>query len=360
MHNIRFKVLLMCFQSAVLSALTLLGVYSILVPIRRTTSIRNLINLVQRYLTVTQAMIAFGIICFIIYLLILVSGLVKYIGEISQRVSEIAGGNLDIKIDKITRDELGQLAVDINTMTTQLKQLISEERQTNETKNYLITSLSHDLKTPLTSIYGYLELINNDDYKDEVELRYYTQIAYRKTIQLRKMIDQLFDYTKFSDSHMVLDKIKIDVKELINQLVVEYYPYFLKKKLECRVHVGNERYEVHGDSQLLLRVFENLMSNAVRYSGENSKHIDITLEVVYNHVHIHFTNYNNIIPVHQQPYIFNQFYKIEHEDHDMESSGLGLAIAKNIVEMHGGEITVDSHDNQTTFTLSFDLYHDNL
>lgn len=347
----------MCIESAILSLLTLLGVYSILVPIKRTQLIRNLINFVQKYLTITQAMIAFGVVCFIVYLLILVRGLVKYIDIISQSVSQIAGGDLDVKIDKITSDELGQLAMNINAMSSQLQKLISEERQTNETKNYLITSLSHDLKTPLTSIYGYLELINNDDYKDEVELRYYTQIAYTKTIQLRKMIDQLFDYTKYSDSNIVLDKVKINVKELLKQLVIEYYPFFLKKKLECHMYFEEKRYEIYGDSQLLLRVFENLMSNAVRYSGENSKHIDITLELVGDKVQIHFINYNNIIPIDQQPYIFNKFYKIEHSDHDTESSGLGLAIAKTIVELHGGEITVDSHDNKTTFTISFDSYN---
>ncbi len=346
----------MCIESAAMSLLTLLGLYSILNSFKNIKLVRDLINLMESYLTQTQTIIASGVIFFIVYLLILVSGFAKYIAKISNSVSQIAGGNLDVKIDKIRTDELGQLAENINSMSTQLQNLIAEERHSNETKNYLITSLSHDLKTPLTSIYGYLELINNDDYKDEVELRYYTQIAYTKTIQLKKMINQLFDYTKYNDGNIVFNKVKINVRELLKQLVIEYYPYFLKKKLECHTHFEEKRYEIYADSQLLLRVFENLISNAVRYSGENSDCIDIRLELANHKVKIHFINYDNIIPIQQQPYIFNKFYKIENGQYDTESSGLGLAIAKTIVELNDGEIMVESQDNKTIFTLIFDSY----
>lgn len=309
----------------------------------------------MEYTTIEGLVIFTLVFLFIVYLLILISRIIKYIDKISIGVNEIAEGNFDAKIEKITDDELGQLSKNINNMSDQIQNLIKQQQQITESKNYLITGLSHDLKTPLTSIYGYLELINNDKYKDEVELRYYTDIAFRKTIQLKKMIEQLFTYTKYNSSSIKIDKVTINVKEMLKQLVVEYYPYFLKENLECRLHFDEEKYEIKADSNLLFRVFENLISNAVRYSGENSKYIDIKIESKGDKIFIHFINYDNMIPAYEQQFIFNRFYKIEQrKDHDFNSSGLGLNIAKTIVELNDGKIGVVSKDNKTIFTVVFD------
>ncbi len=354
LKSIRFKVVIICVESFLLSVITLYIMYKIIYNNRYKSPVRKLYNTITRYITIQQAIIFAGVILFIVYLLILVSRIIKYIDKISYNVNEIAKGNFYAKIEKINKDELGQLANNINNMADQIETLIREEQEATESKNYLITGLSHDLKTPLTSIYGYLELINNDNYKDEVELRYYTDIAFKKTIQLKNMIEQLFNYTKYNSSSIEVEKVNINVKELLKQLVVEYYPFFLKEDLECRLHFGKEKYEIQADSKLLFRVFENLISNAVRYSGENSKYIDINLESEGEKIYIHFINYDNIIPGYQQEFIFNRFYKIEQSRaHDSDSSGLGLAIAKTIVELNDGDISVSSKENKTIFTVTF-------
>ncbi|GKX28934.1 two-component sensor histidine kinase [Vallitalea longa] len=354
LKSIRFKVVIICIESFLLSAATLYIIYQILYINRYKGFVRNVYDILMEYTTIQGLIIFTLVFLFIIYLLILVSRIIRYIDKISIGVNEIAKGNFDNKIDKISNDELGQLSKNINNMSDQIQNLIKQQQQITESKNYLITGLSHDLKTPLTSIYGYLELINNDKYKDEVELRYYTDIAFRKTIQLKNMIEQLFTYTKYNSSSMKINKVTINVKEMLNQLVVEYYPYFLKQNLECRLKFNEEKYEINADSDLLFRVFENLISNAVRYSGENSKYIDIKIESKGGKIYIHFINYDNMIPAYEQQFIFNRFYKIEQaRDYDFNSSGLGLNIAKTIVELNNGKIGVVSKDNKTIFTVAF-------
>ena len=355
LKSIRFKVVVICIESFLLSAITTYLIFQGIYMYRYKPLVRNIYEILMSYGTVEELLIFTLVILFIIYLLILVSRIIKYIDKISIQVNEIAEGNFTNRINNITKDELGQLAKNINHMSDQIQNLIKQQQQITESKNYLITGLSHDLKTPLTSIYGYLELINNDKYKDEVELRYYTDIAFRKTIQLKQMIEQLFNYTKYNSASIQVKKVAINVKEMLKQLTVEYYPYFLKENLECRLHFDDEKYLINADSNLLFRVFENLISNAVRYSGENSNFIDIKLESKENKIYIHFINYDNIIPVYEQQNIFNRFYKIEQSgEYDFNSSGLGLNIAKTIVELNNGKINVASKENRTIFTVVFD------
>lgn len=274
-----------------------------------------------------------------------------YLEEIRNGLREIAKGNFDIDIPVQSGSQLGEVAESINQMSRQLHQSILEERNAEKTKNDLITGVSHDLRTPLTSILGFLEVIEEDRYQDEVELRYYVNIAYEKAQSLKKLIDDLFEYTRINNG-LPLDIREIDMAQFMRQLIEEFVPALEKAGLECKL-AAEEGLVVRADGAQLVRAYENLISNAIRY-GESGKRIDIAVRSDGNQVSISFTNYGDPIPERDLPFIFDRFYRVEaSRSKQTGGTGLGLAITKSIVEVQGGEIRVRSDRHRTTFETRF-------
>ncbi|OIB01200.1 two-component sensor histidine kinase [Paenibacillus sp. LC231] len=274
-----------------------------------------------------------------------------YLEEIRNGLREIAKGNFDTDIPVQSGSQLGEVAESINQMSRQLHQSILEERNAEKTKNDLITGVSHDLRTPLTSILGFLEVIEEDRYQDEVELRYYVNIAYEKAQSLKKLIDDLFEYTRINNG-LPLDIREIDMAQFMRQLIEEFVPALEKAGLECKL-AAEEGLVVRADGAQLVRAYENLISNAIRY-GESGKRIDIAVRNDGNQVSISFTNYGDPIPERDLPFIFDRFYRVEaSRSKQTGGTGLGLAITKSIVEVQGGEIRVRSDRHRTTFETRF-------
>ncbi|WP_374198251.1 sensor histidine kinase [Paenibacillus lautus] len=274
-----------------------------------------------------------------------------YLEEIRNGLREIAKGNFDTDIPVQSGSQLGEVAESINQMSRQLHQSILEERNAEKTKNDLITGVSHDLRTPLTSILGFLEVIEEDRYQDEVELRYYVNIAYEKAQSLKKLIDDLFEYTRINNG-LPLDIREIDMAQFMRQLIEEFVPALEKAGLECKL-AAEEGLVVLADGAQLVRAYENLISNAIRY-GESGKRIDIAVRSDGNRVSISFTNYGDPIPERDLPFIFDRFYRVEaSRSKQTGGTGLGLAITKSIVEVQGGEIRVRSDRQRTTFETRF-------
>lgn len=274
-----------------------------------------------------------------------------YLEEIRNGLREIAKGNFDTDIPVQSGSQLGEVAESINQMSRQLHQSILEERNAEKTKNDLITGVSHDLRTPLTSILGFLEVIEEDRYQDEVELRYYVNIAYEKAQSLKKLIDDLFEYTRINNG-LPLDIREIDMAQFMRQLIEEFVPALEKAGLECKL-AAEEGLVVRADGAQLVRAYENLISNAIRY-GESGKRIDIAVRSDGNQVSISFTNYGDPIPERDLPFIFDRFYRVEaSRSKQTGGTGLGLAITKSIVEVQGGEIRVRSDRQRTTFETRF-------
>ncbi len=275
----------------------------------------------------------------------------KYVDEISLELQKIAQGNLNIKIPVRESNELGELTKNINKMVEQLKTSIEDERNAERDKEELITSVSHDLRTPLTSILGYLELIVNNKYKDEEELKNYINIVYNKSQRLKKLIDQLFEFTKINYNNTKAEYSDINLSELLNQLTDEFFPIFQNEKIDCRLNLPPKKIYVFGNGDMLVRAFENILTNAVRY-GKNGKYIDIDLVQSNNTVIVKITNYGNTIPKHFLPFIFERFYRIEPSRSEATGgAGLGLAIAKSIIELHSGQISAYSDKEKTTFEI---------
>ncbi|MGD6845576.1 sensor histidine kinase [Bacillus infantis] len=247
--------------------------------------------------------------------------------------------------------EFSRLAEGIQAIFTKSEQAIGEVRKAEQLKNELVTNVAHDLRSPLTSIIGYLNLINEDRYKDEVELRHYIQVITEKTAGLHSLIDDIFEYTYMQNQQALFEKHPIDLEEMMNQLAVQSRVQLEDAGMEWRQFLEDEHPIVHGDGGKLIRVFENLIQNAVRY-GKDGKYLDIILGGTGDIVEIQVVNYGTAIPAADLPHIFERFFRVEKSrSHFTGGSGLGLAIAKSIVELHGGTIDAASSAGRTAFII---------
>lgn len=296
-----------------------------------------------------------GIVCFVIYVVWLSWNTVAYMGQITKAVQQLSRGSFDVAIPVRTMDEIGDLAENINRMSRQLKSSITEERIAVQTKNELITNVSHDLRTPLTSIIGYLRLIEEDRYKDEVELRHYVNVAYEKSRRLGRMVEDLFEFTRVSLGDVKLVQMDINLVELLGQLSVEYSVQLQDVQMDIETIFSEDKIMVRGDGDKLMRVFENLLSNAIKY-GKYGKRIDVTVRKELREAVVRIVNYGTPIPAMDLPYIFDRLYRVDKSRSDETGgTGLGLAIAKSIIELHKGSISVASDVHETAFEVRLPL-----
>lgn len=350
-RTVRWKFIFVFILSVAFSAITVFLCYQLALLLIHNSTVRWVVHNIGSI----PVMVVCGGILFLFFFFLLSQRIIRYLEEITQGLQEIAKGNFSYEIVAKSSDELGMVAETINTMTKQLKKSIEEERLAEKTKNELITGVSHDLRTPLTSILGYLELIENDRYKDEVEFRYYTNIAYDKALRLKKLIDDLFEYTSIHDKGPQLETQVINLNGLLKQLAEEFNPLLTKAGMTYRMMASSEKLSVQADGNQLVRAFENLISNAIRY-GRDGKYVDIRLSMDGEEAVVQIINYGKPIPEKDLPRIFDRFYRAEKSRSSRSGgSGLGLAITKSIVEMNGGKITVESSRAQTVFETRFPL-----
>ena len=277
-----------------------------------------------------------------------------YFFEITHGLKEIANGQFEHQIPELADNKLGEIALSINQMRMQLKHSIAEERKAEKTKNDLITGVSHDLRTPLTSILGFLEVIEKDRYQDEVELRYYVNIAYEKSLALRRLIDELFEYTRINNG-MPLERSELDIAGLISQLVEEFVPITEKAGMEIRLNMLEGEFKIQADGGLLVRAYENIIANAIQY-GQGGKYIDIDIAQDGDVLAVRVQNYGDPIPERDLPFVFDRFYRLESSrSKHTGGTGLGLAITKSIIEVHGGDITAHSSRKATSFVTRFSI-----
>lgn len=293
--------------------------------------------------------LAIGTIFFIILFLAFTKRKMDYLEELNKGLLEISQGNLNFRVPRRSRDELGSLADNINYMAGELNNKIQEERRAENTKNELITNISHDLKTPLTSIMGYLKLIKDKNYRDQEQLGDFVNIAYSKSEKLKSLIDDLFEYTKLTDRGSKLNRKSIRVDELLNQLIEEMIPICEENELIVVKDMPEKKVMADVDADKIVRAFENLLTNAIRYSPKPGE-INIKLKDEGNNVTVSFRNKGDGISDEELPLLFERFYRVEKSrSSDTGGSGLGLAIAKGIIELHGGRIWAEYKDGEITF-----------
>lgn len=287
----------------------------------------------------------------------------KYIGKIAAAVQNISEGDLNTEIEILGDDEFSMIAANLNRMEEEIRVLMEKERESERTKNELITNVAHDLRTPLTSIIGYLELLSGRIPLGPDMQQKYIDIAYTKAKRLEKLIEDLFGFTKTNTGKIAMDIGQVDIVQLLGQLLEEFYPSFAEKDLTYELISNVPTKTITADGNLLARLFDNLINNAIKYGAEGKKvHVSVVAEEEI--VTISVTNYGHVIPADELPLIFNKFYRVEQSrSTSTGGTGLGLAIAKNIVDMHGGTIAVASDLNGTVFTVklkvNFDVNREN-
>lgn len=296
-------------------------------------------------------------ICFfIIYFLLFIKRIVKDMTYISDRIIDIADGKSDEKIIIERQDEIGEIAGRINEMTEQINQLITSERDVLQSNKDLIACVAHDLRTPITSVKGYLDLALDTKHYDLEQRQKYVRIAQTKANRLEYLIHDLFNYTKLTSGEITLHRSKIDLVQLVEQMVEEFYPLFQEEELECTTKYNISYLEMNMDGELIARAVQNLLSNAIKY-GKDGKHVYVELECLEQEVQIRVTNYGLVIPEESIKHLFDKFYRVERSRNvKTGGTGLGLNIAQEIVHLHGGRIQVTSGASGTCFTIALPLH----
>lgn len=315
---------------------------------------------------------AISFIVFIEIFFKLIDFTIEYIRKLRRSIQQVTSGNYGVQCEVEYDDELGSLAANINVLSKTLlaKEKESEklkekeraaldiERNAERQKNELITNVAHDLRTPLTTIVGYLELIKDDTALSKEDVHKYSGIAYEKSIRLQEMMDDLFEFTKLDNADIKLNKSMINLSGLIMQMTDEFYPSFKDCNITPIVDLPEENIYVQGDGQLLARVFDNLISNALKYGYHNT---DLKIEVSGDEKYatVKVINHGDTIASEDIPLLFNKFYRTDSSRNSKTGgTGLGLAITKNIVDLHHGDISVTSDDQITTFIVKFNRYFD--
>lgn len=271
----------------------------------------------------------------------------KYIKNICRGIKTISSGNLDYRIHSKGVDELAVLADEINNMSDNLKNQIEEERKAERLKSELITNVSHDLRTPLTSLIAYLQLAEDNKTLPEDKERY-VKIAAEKSNKLKKLIEDLFEYSKLESGGICLNKSNVNIIEIIEQSIGELSIQARNKNITFNKNFSGSSTVLSLDSDKMGRVFENIISNAVKYSSEGST-VNIKTFEERDSVLISFENTPDILFKEDAGKIaervFERFYRGDSSRNSKDGgSGLGLAIAKSIVELHGGHIWAESEN----------------
>lgn len=296
-------------------------------------------------------MLALSVVLFLVYYVAFTNRTIMYLREIQLGIERIKNGDLDTAVSVRGGSELSDLAEAINDMKYALKEGLESERSAEQVKNELVTNVAHDLRTPLTSVIGYLELLHREDYKDADTRQKYTDTAYQKAQTLQVLINELFDYTRFQKGKVKLELSALDISMFLEQMLDEFKLRMAEENLTCIADIPKNPVMIEGDGEKLARAFSNLLTNAVKY-GADGKQIKVSLIELESQVYVSFTNYGKVIPQENLPYIFDKFYRVEQSRNvKTGGTGLGLAIAKNIVLMHDGEISAKSDEKGTVFTV---------
>ncbi|PGA13555.1 HAMP domain-containing sensor histidine kinase [Bacillus mycoides] len=272
----------------------------------------------------------------------------KYFDEISNGIHHLANGDFSNQVRVSSNDEFGYIAREINVASEKLKEAVERGDFAESSKDQLIVNLAHDLRTPLTSVLGYLDLILKDENLTKEQIKHFSTIAFTKSERLEILIDELFEITRMNYGMLQIEKRPIDISELLIQLDEELYPLLEKKGLEARLNMDSHL-PINGDGKLLARVFENLLTNAIRY-GYDGKFVDVNGYIDHEEVVVQIINYGDSIPEEDLPYLFDMFYTGDKARSEQQGgTGLGLFIAKNIIEQHDGTISAESNVIRTIF-----------
>ena len=285
---------------------------------------------------------------FMIAQMIYINSFIKYFSEINRGIDALVTENAG---DVILSQELAATERKINSIKHTLEKRKSDALLAEQRKNDLIVYLAHDLKTPLTSVIGYLTLLRDEpQISQELRCRY-TEIALDKAERLEELINEFFDITRFNLTALTLETERLHLSRMLEQLASEFHPILAERELRWSLNIAPDIMLV-GDADKLARAFDNLIRNAVNYSYAGTE-ISLYAQTEADMVKIMIKNSGKTIPPDKLSHIFEQFYRADAARSSATGgAGLGLAIAKEIVELHGGTITAASANECTIFIVT--------
>lgn len=288
---------------------------------------------------------------FIVLLLIIfyiaLSRFTRYFHQISTSITMLADeSDKEIQLP----EELDFLEKKLNDVKNKLEKRARDAQEAEQRKNDLVVYLAHDIKTPLTSIIGYLSLLDEARDMPIEQKEKYVAITLEKSNRLEQLINEFFDITRFNLQSIVLEKDLIPLNYMLMQVADEFYPLLAPKGQKAVVKI-DEEINIYADGHKLARVFNNILKNAIAYSDSNST-IEISAKSENNQTYISFTNTGKTIPPEKLNMIFEKFYRLDNaRSTQTGGAGLGLAISNEIVQAHGGTITATSNNGKTVFTV---------
>lgn len=292
-----------------------------------------------------------GVLIWAIVVLVLTYRLVRraagYINEVEQAAHQL----IDESDALITLSpELSEIAADLNQLKQESLANARAAKEAENRKSDLIMYLAHDLKTPLASVIGYLQLLRDEPALPEEARTRYLTTTLRKAERLDALTNEFFEITRFNLSEIPLAPQRMDLSLLLEQLVFEAQPQLAEKNLTAALHTP-EQLPLRADPAGLSRVFDNLLRNAILYSWPDTE-IDITATADDERATICFTNQGDTIPPEKLARLFEQFFRLDASRATSGGAGLGLAIARAITRQHGGDITAESANDRVTFTVT--------
>lgn len=295
-----------------------------------------------------------GILLFLIFYNMQIKRLLHYLVSVESAIDSVQDDN---KEPVSLVPELKPIADKLTALKMTLKRREYASIESEKRKNDLVVYLAHDLKTPLTSIIAYLTMLDGQKHMAEEDRIKYTHVALEKATRLGELINEFFEITRFNLQDIVLDKEKLNLSVMLEQLADESYGVLAAKYLTCQVD-ADENLMVDADPDKLARVFDNLLRNAIAYSFTDTE-IYIEARRKDDDVVITFTNQGHQIPEQKLKSIFEKFYRVDNaRSSQTGGAGLGLSIAKQIVELHGGTIEAFSDRDHTTFSVTLPVLQD--
>lgn len=289
-------------------------------------------------------MVMIAVVFFIIFRIYL-NWFVKYFMEINKGIDAlIKEGTGEVLLPA----ELSAIEKKINTIKHTLEKRKLDTQLAEQRKNDLVVYLAHDLKTPLASVIGYLNLLHDEKQISGKLRQKYISVSLNKAERLEDLINEFFEIAKFNLTNIVLQYSRINLTRLLEMLLYEFKPMFKEKNLDCHLSIAEDTM-LRCDADKIQRVFDNLLKNAVSYSFDGTG-INITVTGQDENLVITFTNYGDTIPEEKLERIFEQFYRLDSSRGTGKGgAGLGLAIARQIVQLHNGTLSAKSSDGLTEF-----------
>ena len=306
-------------------------------------------------ITTVRTLVIPIIIILVIGTLVLLYRLLKkvfgYIDEIGNATEDLV--NKDVEYIELP-DELEEIKNRMNHLKRESEKNEKLAKENEEKKDELIVYLAHDIKTPLTSMIGYLSILDEIDDMPKKKQKNYISIALDKSYRLEDLINELFDVARFNSEKIVLEKEELNLNLMLEQIIDDFYPTLREVNKSIKLNY-DEPISINGDSDKLSRVFNNLIKNAISYSKEESE-IVINLKKDNNNAIVEVINKGRQISKEKLSKIFEKFYRLDSARTSRTGgSGLGLAIAKDIVELHNGTIIAESNEEETTFRVTLPL-----